>query len=97
MRKPEIAYGHQGHWEAYEEDLMVEYRQCMEEGKDIEPYRQLFEAVHQMPAGACKTRMADVLFDLQLSLPKRPEYAYTEPDDMEELDDWSDLDDLDLS
>ena len=24
-------------------------------------------------------------------------FAYTEPDDMEELDDWSDLDDLDLS
>jgi len=85
MRKPEIAYGHQGHWEAYEEDLMVEYRQCMEEGKAIEPYRQLFEAVHQMPAGACKTRMADVLFDLQMSLPQRADYAYTEPDDLQAI------------
>jgi len=85
MKKPEIAYGHQGWWESYAEDLLVEYRQCVEEGKDVESYRALFEAVHQMPPSAHKARMADVLYDLQCELPSRADYAYNEPDDLEAI------------
>ncbi len=83
--KPEIAYGHQGWWEAYSEELMVEYQQCMEEGKEIEAYRALFENVQKMPSSAYKARMADVLFDLQLSLPQRADYPYIEPDELEAI------------
>ena len=83
--KLEPAYGHQGWWESYAEDLMVEYRQCEEEGKAIEPYRALFENVHQMPPSAYKARMADVLFDLQQSLPARADYSYQEPDELEAI------------
>ena len=83
--KPEIAYGHQGWWEAYSEELMVEYQQCMEEGKEIEAYRALFENVQKMPPSAYKARMADVLFDLQLSLPQRADYPYIEPDELEAI------------
>lgn len=81
----ELAYGHQGWWESYAEELMVEYQQCVEEGKAIESYRALFEAVHQMPPGAYKARMADILFELQRSLPVREDYAYHEPDALEEI------------
>ena len=83
--KPQIAYGHQGSWEAYEKELKVEYRQCVEEGKDIEPYRALFESVAQMPPSIHKAQLADVLYDLQQTLPQRPDYAYREPDDLEEI------------
>ena len=83
--KPEIAYGHQGWWESYAEELMVEYQQCLEEGKDIEKYRALFEEVQKMPPSALKARMADTLFDLQQSLPVRKDYAYNEPDGLEEI------------
>lgn len=84
-RKPEIAYGHQGWWEAYSEELLVEYQQCMEEGKDIEAYRELFENVQKMPPSAYKARMADVLYELQLSLPQKQDYPYNEPDDLESI------------
>ena len=84
-QKPEIAYGRQGWWEAYSEELMVEYQQCVEEGKDIEAYRTLFETVQQMPPSAHKARMADVLFDLQVSLPQRQGHPYVEPDDLEAI------------
>jgi len=81
----EPAYGHQGWWESYAEELMVEYRQCAEEGKDIENYRELFENVYKMPPSAYKARMADVLFELQQSLPVRADYTYNEPDELEEI------------
>lgn len=84
-RKPEIAYGHQGWWEAYSEELLVEYQQCMEEGKDIEAYRELFENVQKMPPSAYKARMADVLYELQLSLSQKQDYPYLEPDDLESI------------
>lgn len=83
--KLELAYGQQGWWESYAEELMVEYQQCVEEGKAIEPYRALFEAVRQMPPSAYKASMADVLFELQWFLPLREDYTYHEPDGLEEI------------
>ena len=47
--KLEPAYGKQGWWESYAGELLVEYRQCLEEGKVIEKYQHLFDAVNQMP------------------------------------------------
>lgn len=79
------AYGKQGWWEAYEEELMVEYQQCVEEGKQIEAYQPLFAAVSQMPAGEHKEKMANVLFDLQMNLPRRQDYPYQEPDELEAI------------
>ena len=79
------AYGKRGWWEAYEEELMVEYQQCVEEGKQIEAYQPLFAAVSQMPAGEHKEKMANVLFDLQMNLPRRQDYPYQEPDELEAI------------
>ena len=84
-KQPQIAYGNQGLWESYAEELNVEYRQCVEEGKDIEAYRALFESVAQMPPGKHKAKIADVLYDLQRTLPRRADYAYQEPDELEEI------------
>lgn len=81
----EPAYGHQGWWESYAEELMVEYQQCVEEGKEIEAFRALFEEVQKMPPTAYKARMADALFDLQQSLPVEADYPYSEPDDLQQI------------
>lgn len=35
--------------EFYSENIMTEYRQCIDEGLDAAPYKQLFEAVAAMP------------------------------------------------
>ena len=70
-------------WECYSKELDVEYRQSVEEGKDIERYKTLFEAVAAMPDGAEKEKLADGLFDLVCGAPQKEGYPYIEPSDRE--------------
>ena len=72
-------------WERYSADLGVEYRQSEEEGYDIEQYKALFDAVEKMPDSDYKEKMADVLFELRLNLPKRKGFAYNEPSDYDSI------------
>ena len=51
-------------WDLYSSDLLIEYRQSVEEGKDISQYEDLFKAVAKMPKGEQKENIADVLFDI---------------------------------
>ena len=46
-----VAYENQHHWESYPGQLLTEYRQSIEEGKDIKQYKGLFNEVMQMPSG----------------------------------------------
>ena len=70
-------------WECYSKELDVEYKQSLEEGKDIEKYKALFEEVAAMPDGALKEKLADGLFDLVCEAPQRADYPYVEPSDLE--------------
>lgn len=72
-------------WDFYDASLMVEYRQCMEEGKDAESLKGLFEAIQALPQGEHREKMADVLFDLLQQLPTRRDYKYVEPSTLEEI------------
>ncbi len=72
-------------WESYSAELMTEYRQCVEEGLDVESFEGLFKAVSDMPAGEYKERMADTVFDIVINLPLRSDYKYVEPDLLEEI------------
>lgn len=76
-------YGNLKYWEAYSKELAVEYRQCIEEGKDVSAYADVFKAVSAMPAGPAKEKMADVIFDIVLNAPQIPGYKYDEPSDLE--------------
>ncbi|MBO5220375.1 MAG: ADP-ribosylglycohydrolase family protein [Clostridia bacterium] len=69
-------------WEDYSRQLDVELQQSLEEGKDMEPYRALFEAVSHLPASQEKQKLADVLFDLVQAAPQRADYPYNEPSDL---------------
>lgn len=71
--------------ELYSEQLMTEYRQSVEEGLDIENYKEVFEAVSHMPKGEKKEKMADVLFNIVINADKKAEYEYTEPTDYNEI------------
>ncbi|MBP3300565.1 MAG: ADP-ribosylglycohydrolase family protein [Clostridia bacterium] len=70
-------------WESYAAQLDVEYRQCLEEGLEIAEYEPLFSAVGNLKPGKIKSRLADVLYDLVCSLPRREDYPYSEPSDLE--------------
>ena len=72
-------------WESYAADLLVEYRQCLDEGLDIRPYKALFEAVAAMPASPQRAKIADVLFELVREAPALPDYPYREPDSLGEI------------
>lgn len=72
-------------WEHYAEELLVEYRQCEEEGLDVAPYKAMFETVQQMPQGEFRERFADLLGDMVLNLPMREDYPFDEPNALEEI------------
>lgn len=72
-------------WESYSAELMTEYRQCVEEGLDVQSLEGLFKAVSDMPAGEHKEQMADIIFDIVTNLPLRSDYKYVEPDSLEEI------------
>ena len=72
-------------WESYAADLMVDLKQCEEEGKDVEALREVFEAVSHLPATAYRARLADILFAMTLAAPVRADYPYNEPSTPEEI------------
>ena len=72
-------------WEAYYKQLDIEYRQCLDEGKDIEPYRELFEAAARMPNDRHKAEIADALYALVQDLPQRKGYPCDEPSGLEAI------------
>ena len=63
--------------------LRTEYRQAMEEGKDVETYRELFDSVAKMPSGLEKKEIADILFNMVMKAPMRADYIDNEPSDLE--------------
>ena len=71
-----------GSWEFYAKALMIELRQSLEEGLDVEQYRDLFNAVQQMPDTDVKARMSDLIYELVLNAPQQAEFAYEEPSDL---------------
>ncbi len=78
-------YSSMPHWELYFEELLGEYRQCLDEGKDVEKYEGLFKEIAKLPRSAQKEAMADALFQLLCETEQRADYSYIEPCDLEEI------------
>lgn len=85
MSKITKAYEKLGDWNFYPCQLDVEFTQCLEEGLDIEPYRDLLFSIFSMPNSAEKEKAADALFDLICELPMRKDYPYTEPSEYDAI------------
>ena len=51
-------------WEPYSSDLMTEFEQSVEEGLDIERYKDVFSAVSMLPKSEVKKKFGDVLYDI---------------------------------
>lgn len=83
--KLRIDYKNMGWWESYQRDIMVEYRQSIEEGLDIEGYKELFEAVSKMPDNEYKDKACDLLFNIVLNSQIKTDYKYNEPSTLEEI------------
>lgn len=72
-------------WEVYAEQLLVEYTQSIEEGKDIEKYEALFNAVAELPLDEHKVEMAEIISDIVVNAPIREGYFYNEPSTLDEI------------
>ncbi len=72
-------------WDAYSSDLMTEYQQAVEEGRDMEAYRDLFTAVSKLPGDEIRKDLGDILFRIVLNAPQREGYPYVEPSDLKQI------------
>ena len=70
-------------WEFYSSNLQTEYEQSMEEGLDIEKYKDVFFSVARLPKGEIKKKFGDVLFEIVASADRRSDYPYVEPSELE--------------
>ena len=70
-------------WQTFSKELKIEFTQLIEEGRDVEQYRSLFESARALPDGPEKAAIADQLFALTCDAPMRADYPYNEPSDIE--------------
>lgn len=83
LLKPQYQNMHD--WEVYSANLSTEYTQAMEEGLDVGAYKDIFDSVARLPRGEIKKKLGDVLFEVVMSAKQRSEYAYSEPSDLEQI------------
>lgn len=82
---PKPAYDRIHAWELYSSEMKTEKQQTIEEGKDIQGFEKLFDAIEAMPSCEEKVRLADILFELIVKAPQRADYAYDEPSELEAI------------
>ncbi len=71
--------------EFYPADIMCEYKQCIDEGLDIEKYKELFEAVSRLPHDEITNDLGDTIFKIVSDAPMRADYEFNEPSELEEI------------
>lgn len=69
--------------EFYSSNLIGEYEQCVDEGLDIEAYRDVFFSVCRLPKDEKRKKLGDVLFEIVADAKQKEGYPYTEPSDLE--------------
>lgn len=82
MLPPKPQYQNIPGWELYSAELHIEYQQSIEEGLDIEDYKELFQAVAKLPRGEAKKKLGDILYEIVISSKIKDGYNYNEPSDI---------------
>lgn len=72
-------------WEFYSSNLHTEYLQSVEEGLDIEAYRDVFSSISKLPKSEFKKKFGDVLFEIIASAKQKEKYPYIEPSELEKI------------
>lgn len=70
-------------WEFYSSNLCTEYQQSVEEGLDIERYKDIFLSISHLPKNETKKKLGDILFETVQSAPKIEGYEFEEPSSLE--------------
>ena len=72
-------------WEMYSSAIQIEYRQGMEEGLDIEKYKDVFMAISKLSLGKIKEDFGNVIYEIVSEAPQREDYPYNEPSTLDEI------------
>ena len=72
-------------WDLYSKTITVDYQQSLEEGRDVEKYKDLVFAVNKMPFDENREKMADIIFDILSNAPMMQDYKYNEPSTLDEI------------
>ena len=72
-------------WEQYTSAITEEYRQAVDEGLDIEAYKDIFASIAKLPQGAIKEEFGDIIFEIITEAKIREDYPYIEPSALEEI------------
>lgn len=72
-------------WELYDDDLLCEYKQCLDEGLDISEYESLFKEVASLPKSEIRKELGETLFKLVGTLKTVSDFKYNEPSLLEEI------------
>ena len=78
-------YESKSSWLEYSQNLLVEYAQTYEEGKDILHLRNLIESIDALPNGKDKHDLGEVVFKMILDSKTRKDYPYIEPSNWDEI------------
>lgn len=70
-------------WEFYTSSITTEYEQSIDEGLNIEKYKDLFFDVSKLPKDEIKKKLGDVLFEIVNNAEIRDDYKYREPSDLD--------------
>ena len=82
MAEPKPQYDQLHEYEFYPVNLLTEFRQCIDEGLDIEAYQDVFRAVYYLPNDETKKLLGDALFQKVCTAKQRENYPYNEPSDL---------------
>lgn len=72
-------------WETYSSQMEDEYRQSIDEGKDIYKYKNLMDSITALEMSAYREQLADVVHTIIQNAPEQPDYPYNEPDDLDSI------------
>lgn len=72
-------------WAPYSNDIMTELVQSLDEGLDLEKYRDLFTAVSMLPKSEMRKKFCDLLYETVENAQQIPGYKYIEPSDLESI------------
>ncbi len=72
-------------WDLYSKALTVDYQQSIEQGLDIEKYKDLILAINKMPCDESKEKMADIIFEIISNANMVQDYKYNEPSALDEI------------
>ena len=72
-------------WNSYAPYLMIDFKQALGEGKDVESLREIVTAVSRHKQDENKEALADVLYQIMHKAPQVSDYAYHEPNDLQAI------------